>query len=99
MAAPLPLCIVGAGSIGMRHVEVAQVSDRVHLTAVVEADATRGAGLARAGLPVVASLTDVPAERRGGDRHTDPRSPDKRRGRLATGPCGVGGKAGRRHAG
>ena len=37
MTAPLPLCVVGAGMIGMRHVEVAQACDTVRLTAVVEA--------------------------------------------------------------
>ncbi|MCB1332634.1 MAG: Gfo/Idh/MocA family oxidoreductase [Roseivivax sp.] len=64
MTAPLPLCVVGAGMIGMRHVEVAQACDTVRLTAVVEADAGRRAALAAQGLPVAAALDDVPGETR-----------------------------------
>ena len=64
MSAPLPLCIVGAGLIGARHVEVAQATDRVRLTAVVERDTARLAALAAEGLPVVAALEDVPKDTR-----------------------------------
>ncbi|MBK5933689.1 putative dehydrogenase [Rhodovulum imhoffii] len=64
MAAPLPLCIVGAGTIGMRHIGMAQRSNRVRLTAVVESDAARRGGLADSGLPVAATLADVPADTR-----------------------------------
>lgn len=64
MGAPLPLCVVGAGLIGMRHVEVAQASDQVRLVAVVEADAVRREALARQGLPAVASISDAPADTR-----------------------------------
>lgn len=60
MGQPLPLCIIGAGSIGLRHVEVAQASPLIALTAIVEADETRRADLAAQGLPMVASLEDVP---------------------------------------
>ena len=49
MSAQLPLCVVGGGSIGMRHIEVAQASDRVRLTAVVEAYETRRKELAAIG--------------------------------------------------
>lgn len=61
---PLPICIVGAGSIGMRHVGCAVASDHVHLTAVVEAFEPARAKLLAQGLPVVASLDDVPAHTR-----------------------------------
>jgi len=61
---PLPLCVIGAGSIGMRHVEVAQASERVRLTAVVETFAPRREALADQGLPVVGSVADIPAETR-----------------------------------
>lgn len=64
MTAPLPLCVVGAGAIGLRHVEVAEKSERVRLTAVVEAQATRRAELAAMGLPAVATIAEVPAETR-----------------------------------
>jgi len=53
----LPLCIVGAGSIGMRHVGCARASNAVRLTAVVDP-------VARGGLDVVASLDDVPSDTR-----------------------------------
>ncbi len=64
MSAQLPLCVVGGGSIGMRHIEVAQASDRVRLTAVVEAYETRRKELAAIGLPVVASIGEVPEDTR-----------------------------------
>lgn len=62
---PVPLCVVGGGSIGMRHIGCALSSDAVTLTAVVEPDASRRADLATLGLPVVADLDAVPRETRG----------------------------------
>ncbi|WP_417724043.1 Gfo/Idh/MocA family protein [Salipiger sp.] len=62
---PLPLCVVGGGSIGMRHIEVTQASDATRLTAVVEPFAPRREELRALGLPVVAGLDEVPAETRG----------------------------------
>lgn len=64
MAKPLPLCVVGGGSIGMRHIGCAQSSGAVTLTAVVEAHAPRRDELAKMGLPVVADLDAVPRETR-----------------------------------
>jgi predicted dehydrogenase len=57
----LPICVVGAGSIGQRHIEVAERSDRVDLVAVVEPDPGLRAALAERGLPMVADLSEVPA--------------------------------------
>lgn len=57
-----PLCIVGAGTIGMRHIGCAVASDAVTLTAVVEADADRRATLIAQGLPAVADLDAVPSQ-------------------------------------
>lgn len=64
MSSPLPLCVIGAGSIGMRHVEVAQASDDISLTAVVEPHPPRREELAQLGLPVVEHLDQVPAHTR-----------------------------------
>lgn len=58
---PLPLVVIGAGSIGMRHVEVAVASPLVDLVAVVEPDADRRARLTAMGLRAVASTGDAPA--------------------------------------
>ncbi|MBP0481679.1 Gfo/Idh/MocA family protein [Sagittula salina] len=58
--ARIPLCVVGAGSIGQRHIEVATLSKRVDLVAVVEPDATLRSALAAKGLPMVAGLDAVP---------------------------------------
>lgn len=60
MTAPLPLCVIGAGAIGQRHIEVASLSDKVCLTAVVEPDPARRAHFAARGLPVAATADDVP---------------------------------------
>lgn len=60
MSAPLPLVVIGAGSIGMRHVEVAQASAEVDLVAVVEPYAPRRSDLLNMGLNAVASLDEVP---------------------------------------
>lgn len=62
MTSPLPLCVIGAGSIGMRHIECALASDGVTLAAVVEPHARRRKELAATGLPVVADLDAVPVE-------------------------------------
>lgn len=64
MTSPLPLCVIGGGSIGMRHVEVTQRSDATTLTAIVEPHPPRREELAAQGYPVVATLEDVPAETR-----------------------------------
>lgn len=64
MTAALPLCVIGAGSIGARHIAVACCSDRVSLTAIVEPDPARRAHFADLGLPVVATPDDVPRETR-----------------------------------
>lgn len=64
MSSALPLCIIGAGSIGRRHIQVATESSVIRLTAVVEPHAETRATLARQGLPMVASLDDVPTDTR-----------------------------------
>ena len=55
-----PLCVIGGGSIGFRHVSVATASDHVELTAVVEPFEPRRKELLAMGLPAVATLEDVP---------------------------------------
>ncbi|MDQ2088881.1 Gfo/Idh/MocA family protein [Marimonas arenosa] len=64
MTAPLPVAIIGAGSIGMRHVEVALACPATEIAAVVEPDEALRHRLAQQGLPVVASLDDVPGDTR-----------------------------------
>ncbi|MHA6262557.1 Gfo/Idh/MocA family protein [Arenibacterium sp. CAU 1754] len=64
MTSPLPLCVIGGGSIGMRHVEVSQASGRIHLTAVVEPAPQRRAELVAMGLPAVADIDAVPRDTR-----------------------------------
>ncbi|PWL34128.1 Gfo/Idh/MocA family oxidoreductase [Marivita sp. XM-24bin2] len=64
MTAPLPLTIIGAGSIGQRHIGVAQDSPAVDVVAIVEPDETRRGDLAQRGLPMVAHLEAVPPETR-----------------------------------
>lgn len=61
MTARLPLAVIGAGSIGQRHIEVAQQSDAVELVAVVEPEADLRARLVDQGLPVVAHIEALPA--------------------------------------
>ena len=61
MTAPLPLAVIGAGSIGQRHIEVALKSDVVNLVAVVEPHDGLRANLADKGLPMVAGIADVPS--------------------------------------
>lgn len=56
----IPLCVIGAGSIGQRHIEVAGLSDHIDMLAVVEPQADLRAALADRGLPMVAALEDVP---------------------------------------
>ncbi len=62
MAARVPLCVVGGGSIGLRHIQCAVASDKVQLTAVVEPDAARRAVLRDDGLPAVADVSEVTAD-------------------------------------
>ncbi len=60
----MPFAVIGAGSIGMRHIEVAQASDCTDLVAVVEQHEPTRAYLTAQGLPVVASIDELPAETR-----------------------------------
>ncbi|WP_136440604.1 Gfo/Idh/MocA family protein [Pacificoceanicola onchidii] len=60
MSRALPLCVIGAGSIGQRHIDVAGASAHVELVAVVEPAADLREMLAGKGLPVVANLEAVP---------------------------------------
>lgn len=62
MTTPIPLCVIGAGLIGQRHIDMAVKSEAVCLTAVVEPDSTRRVQLQTTGLPAVASIGDVPAD-------------------------------------
>lgn len=64
MTAQLPLCVIGGGSIGMRHVEVATKSEQIVLTCVVEPHAPRRAELQQMGLNAVAGIDDAPSETR-----------------------------------
>lgn len=61
----LPLVIIGAGSIGMRHVEVVQACSETQVIAVVEPVAARREMLAAMGLNAVASFDDIPPATRG----------------------------------
>lgn len=60
MTKVVPLAVIGCGLIGLRHAQVAQDLGEVDLTAVVEPDATLRQRLKQQGLPVVASIADVP---------------------------------------
>jgi predicted dehydrogenase len=60
--AKLPLAVIGAGSIGQRHIGVAQLSDAVDLVAVVEPHEGLRNELAARGLPMVARIDDVPSQ-------------------------------------
>lgn len=60
MTAKTPVCVVGGGSIGLRHIGCAQASEVATLTAVVEPDVMRRAELQADGVPVVANLDAVP---------------------------------------
>jgi len=64
VSSPLPLCIIGAGSIGQRHIGVATACDEVELVAVVEPDDNLRAHLAQQGLPMVANIDAAPASTR-----------------------------------
>ncbi len=81
MAAPVPVCVIGGGSIGLRHATEAAASDTVDLSAVVEPDAKRRAELQGLGLPAVAELTAVPSHTRGAIIATP--TPDHRPSSLA----------------
>ncbi|KUF12104.1 Gfo/Idh/MocA family protein [Pseudoponticoccus marisrubri] len=61
---PLPVCVIGGGAIGRRHVEVVTRCDRTRLSAVVESDPATRADLAASGLPVAAELDAVDPETR-----------------------------------
>ncbi len=56
----LPVCVIGAGLIGMRHVQAALESPMVALTAIVESNPDHRAALALKGLPMVAGFEDIP---------------------------------------
>ncbi len=58
--ARLPLIIVGGGSIGQRHIGVANAHDDVDLVTIIEADSSHRDKLAAQGLPVFARLEDAP---------------------------------------
>lgn len=60
-----PLCVIGGGSIGFRHMSVAKASEHVDLTAVVEPFEVRRKELLDLGFPAVASISDVPAHTKG----------------------------------
>jgi predicted dehydrogenase len=61
----IPLCIIGGGSIGFRHMSVAAASEHIELTAVVEPFDARRKELMAMGLPAVASVEDVPKHTKG----------------------------------
>lgn len=61
MAAPVPVCVIGGGGIGLRHAEQAIECEAVTLSAVVEPGAARREELLAMGLPVVATLEDAPS--------------------------------------
>lgn len=63
-SAALALCVIGGGSIGLRHATQALAADGVRLSAVVEPHPARRAELAAMGLPAVADLDAVPPETR-----------------------------------
>ncbi len=65
MTVRFPLCVIGGGSIGQRHAEVARDLDGIDLAAVVEPSAERRAALSKMGFPVVASIDDVPERTKG----------------------------------
>lgn len=64
MSFPVPLAVVGGGSIGLRHATQALEAKGVRLTAVVEPSDARRGTLADMGLPVAAALADLPTETR-----------------------------------
>lgn len=62
MAAPLPVAVIGAGSIGRRHIDVVQACPSTILAVVIEPQAEQRERLAGAGLPVAARIDDAPAQ-------------------------------------
>lgn len=64
MTAPLPLCVIGGGVIGLRHAGVAMQSPQVTLSAIVEPEAARRNLLRERGLAAVATIDEVPRETR-----------------------------------
>jgi len=65
VSAPLSLCVIGGGSIGFRHLSVAQALGCMKSTAVVKPQAARRAEPAQMGVPVVAELRCGVAARTG----------------------------------
>lgn len=61
----IPLCVIGGGSIGFRHMSVATQSENIDLTAVVEPFEARRKELIALGFPAVASVDEVPQHTRG----------------------------------
>jgi len=59
------MCVIGGGSIGLRHIECANASKTVTLSAVVEPNPKRRDQLVDMGLPAVADLAAVPAQTQG----------------------------------
>ncbi len=57
-----PICVIGPGQIGMRHIGIAQSLPDVELVGVVEPDAYRRADLDARGLPMFATVEDLPSE-------------------------------------
>lgn len=60
MPAAMPICVLGGGLIGIRHIEVIEQSPKAQLVMVIEPDPERRATLAEMGLPVGAEVADVP---------------------------------------
>lgn len=60
-----PLCVVGGGSIGFRHMSVATQSEHIELTAVVEPYEARRKELQAMGFPAVPDIDAVPAHTKG----------------------------------
>lgn len=60
-----PLCVIGGGSIGFRHMSVAAASELIELTAVVEPVFARRKELINLGFPAVASVDEVPKHTKG----------------------------------
>lgn len=59
---PLPICVIGAGLVGLRHAQMAAAHPDVTLTAVVDTQPETRARLDQLGLPNCATLDAVPGE-------------------------------------
>lgn len=62
MTAPLRIAVIGAGSIGRRHIEVAQAHPSTELSAIVEPHGPTREALLAAGLPAAAAIEDASAD-------------------------------------